>query len=215
MAFYVDGAERACRTQVLTGSTSDALLGVYCRNLERFGIRRVGRNHQNSSCGAMACTVSTCLFVGERDATFFHPYGMAYLDGRLFGFIYQVNGTCRTDFRTFRAFGAAITAFVRCGRLHERVKRRRRTEHFVGADRYAKLASGAMLLHITCALRTRRSNRSLAFRCLLVDDVSKPAVQFDDFGFLYSLCLGCGGKEQQRPCQYLTPSLILGLRSRL
>ena len=132
--FYINRAERTCRTQVFARSTSDALLGIYRRNLKRLRVRRIGRYHCDGSCRTMAGTVPARLSVGERNATVFHPYGMTDLGGRLLCLVCQMNGIRGAYFRTFRTFGTTIATFVRHYGLHECIERSGRTEHFIGAN---------------------------------------------------------------------------------
>lgn len=77
MAFHVDGTEGACGTQMLTGSATDAPLCVDHRYLQRFGVVRVGVDHEDGSSRAVAGTVATRDVVGKRHTILLYPYSMS------------------------------------------------------------------------------------------------------------------------------------------
>ena len=99
----------------------------------------------------MAGTVPPFHLVCDADAILLNPYGMTDLDGRFLGEARQMDGIGRTHLRTLGAFGAAVTAFVGHFRLHQFCQVRRRTEHLVGAYRYAELAGCAVLCKVAGA----------------------------------------------------------------
>ena len=161
MPFHIDGAERTCGTQVLAGAATDTAFGVDGRYLRGTGHRRVGRHHRDGAGRAMARAVAASHAVGQRHAVLSHPYGMADLNGRLFGRRYFLNRARGTYLRTLRAFGAAITAFVRRFGLHERFQVGRGPQHVVRANRHAELTSRAMLREMAQAARARRHDGRL------------------------------------------------------
>lgn len=74
------GAERARGTQVLASSAPDALFGVDSRNLNRFFVVRIRRDHRYRANRAVAFAVSASHAVGQRYAVLLDPNGMADLD---------------------------------------------------------------------------------------------------------------------------------------
>ena len=79
IAFHVNGTEWPCRAEVLAGTAPDATFFVYNRNLGRFGVGRVGCDHEDGTSGAVAGTVAAFHAVGQGDAILFDPYGMTNL----------------------------------------------------------------------------------------------------------------------------------------
>lgn len=67
---------------------------------------------------AMTGTVAAFHIIGDADAIFLYPYGVAYLNGRFISFGNRTDSSCRTYFRAFGAFGTAVTALVGHFRLH-------------------------------------------------------------------------------------------------
>ena len=81
MSFYIQGTERAGRTQILARAATDTFLFIYDRNLEGVGVRGVGGNHLDSFRRTMALTVVAGLSVAQRNTVFLNPYGVSYLYG--------------------------------------------------------------------------------------------------------------------------------------
>lgn len=152
MPFHIDGRKRARRTEVLTGSATDAAFGVNDRYLQGFRIIRIRGNHFYGIRRTMAGTVTALDTVGQRDAIRFHPHGMTDLDGRFICFRYQCDGSCRTDLGAFCTLGAAVTTFVRHFRLHQSHQITGRTQDVIRTGRDTELAGCAMMPHILYAL---------------------------------------------------------------
>ena len=112
MSGHVDGAERTGRAKILTSSATDTFFYIHYRNLWRILIIGVGRHHLNSSRRAMAGTVATLHAIRQWYAVFFYPNSVADLSGGFICRSNRMNGACRTDFRTFGALRAAISALV-------------------------------------------------------------------------------------------------------
>ena len=132
-SFYVDCAERPCRTEVFTGSAADAACFVYGRH-HCFSVLAfpfpvafaasmtlavsvvfadlAARYHDNGSGRAVACAVAAGYSVSERYAVFPDPYCMSYGYGRFFGWGYLQYRSCRAYFRAFHAFRTAVASFV-------------------------------------------------------------------------------------------------------
>ena len=119
VTFDIDGAERTRRTEVFASSATDAAFGVDNGYLERTGVGSILRNHLDGACRAMAFAIAAGHAVGIHHAVLFNPYGMAHLDGRLFGTVDGADGTGRTHFGALRTFGTAIAAFVGGFGLHQ------------------------------------------------------------------------------------------------
>ena len=167
VSFYIDSAERACRTKVLASTTADAYLGIHYRNAENLTlvywlalsihpfailvhlIRLVDRHHLDSSAWTFTCTVATGLAVSKRYAVLLHPNGMTYLYGSLLLYGYRKNSTCRTNIRASRTLWTAIALFVFHNRLHESFQRCIWPQHTIRAVANAKLACCTMLLQVT------------------------------------------------------------------
>ena len=130
VTFYIDSAERTCRTQVFASTATDTAFRI--DNRDHYGlvlfavfttssmaVTAVERNHLYSSDRTMSSTIPAIYSVGKRDAVLFHPYGVAYLYARFFGNGDGAYGSCRAHLRTLGTFGTAISAFVRHFGLHE------------------------------------------------------------------------------------------------
>ena len=119
VSFHINGTERTRRTKVFACTTTDTTFGVDDRNLQRFRIVGILRNHLDSTCRTMAGTITTLLTISVHDTVFWYPYGMTDLDSALFFLADRLDSTSRTYKRTLVTFRSAITALVRCFRLHE------------------------------------------------------------------------------------------------
>ena len=107
-------------------------------------------NHLNGTGGAVSGTVATTDTIGEHHAIVLDPDGMTSMDAGLLFFGDGLDGSRRTDLAATGTLRTAIAAFERHGGLHEVHEIRRGTQHMVGTGRYAKLTSGAVLLHVSC-----------------------------------------------------------------
>lgn len=191
VSFHIDGTERTCRTEVLTGTAADTPLRVYHRYLRRIGVVRVRSYHLYGSCRTVAGAVTAFHSVGQRHAVLFHPYGMADLDG---GLVFHRNGAYRsgrTYLGTLRTLRTAVTAFVGHFRLHQCQETGRRAQHSVRASGHAKLACRAMLCEIAGTESSRRNNRRGTVGNLLVFDDGQSTVHF------LFLCFQRGSSRQQ------------------
>lgn len=79
VSLHVDGAERACGTQVFAGTTSDATLGVDYRYAGRASVLSIRGYHLNGTYGAMSCTVTASYAIGQRYTVLLHPHRMTNL----------------------------------------------------------------------------------------------------------------------------------------
>gem|GEM_PF-6872964 len=150
ISFYIYRTERTSRTKILTGTASYTQLLVYNRYFQ--GIRTGVSIHQgNGACRTMAFAVITLDPVPVYHTTIFNPDSHANGNSRFIGRRNRFNRTGRTYSRTFRAFGTAVSSFVRHLGLHERHQFTRRAQDTVRTSRYAKLAGCAMILHVFCA----------------------------------------------------------------
>ena len=83
MAFYVDGREGTCRTQVLTGTTAYAACLVDSRYVGRRLVVWVAGHHLDGANRTMAGTVAALYTISQRNTVFLNPYGMTNLCGGL------------------------------------------------------------------------------------------------------------------------------------
>lgn len=203
MSFNVDGTERSCRTKILASSTTDATLSIHHGDSRRILHIRIGRDHLYGSCRTMPGAVAAIHPVCQRDAVLLYPHGMTDLDGRFVCCRDFQDSTSRTDFRTLRAFRAAITSFVGSLRLHQCFQFHRGTEHTVRTDRYAKLAGGTVMRHIVQALCSGRNNRGCTVGNFLVGNDCQPAVHF-----LFLRLQRGRGSNESRCCQKTTAGVI-------
>jgi hypothetical protein len=168
VSFYIDSAERTCRTKVLASSAAYADLGVDYRNAENLTliywltlcinpfaflihlVRFVNRHHLDSPTWAFACTVTAGLTVSYRYAVLLHPNGMTYLNSGLFLNGDRTNGTCWAYLRASCAFWTAIALLIFHYRLKESVEREIWTQNAIRAVAYAELTTRAFSLQITC-----------------------------------------------------------------
>ena len=81
MSLDIQGTERTGRAKILARAATDTFLFVYDRNLEGIGVRRVGGDHLDSVCRAMALTIVAGLPVAQRNTVFLNPDGVSYLYG--------------------------------------------------------------------------------------------------------------------------------------
>ena len=153
VTFYIDSAERTCRTQVFASTATDTAFRIDNRDhygLVLFAVTAVERNHLYSSDRTMSSTIPAIYSVGKRDAVLFHPYGVAYLYARFFGNGDGAYGSWRAYLRTLGTFGTAISAFVRHFGLHES-HQTRWPQDLIRTSRYAQLACRTMLGYVRCA----------------------------------------------------------------
>ena len=175
-ALHVDCAEGACRAKVLAGPAPDATFLVHNRYLGRIGVGGIGRHHQYGPGRTVAGTVAAVYAVGQRHAVLLYPHGVPYLCGRLVGQADGADGPGGADFGTTVALGAAVSAFVGHLGLHQAEQAGGGAQHLVGADRYAQLATGAMLGEVACAQCSRRHDGGEPPGGLLVLDDGQAAV---------------------------------------
>ena len=133
VSFYVDCAERPRWAEILACSASYAACfvdgGYPCSEL----IVGVEWYHLYCSRGAVALAVAAADAIGDGNAVFAYPHGVAYLRAYLLGQCYWLYCSCGAHFRAAVAFWSAISALVaHCG-LHELLQVGGRSQHFVGA----------------------------------------------------------------------------------
>ena len=80
MPLDVNGAERACRTKILTGTTTNTTLYIDNRNLWRIRIIYLRRNHFYRRYRAMTGTIAAIYSISQRHTILPDPYGMTDLD---------------------------------------------------------------------------------------------------------------------------------------
>ena len=96
VTFYIDRAERTCRTQVFASTATDTAFRIDDRDhyglvlfavfaTSSMAVTAVERNHLYSSDRTMSSTIPAIYSIGKRDAVLFHPHGVAYLYARFFG----------------------------------------------------------------------------------------------------------------------------------
>ena len=83
VAFYVDGREGTCRTQILTGTTAYATVFVDSRNVGRCLVVGVAGHHLDGADRTVTGTVATLYSVGQWDTVLLNPYSMTNLCGGL------------------------------------------------------------------------------------------------------------------------------------
>lgn len=162
VTFYIDRAERTCRTQVFASTATDTAFRIDDRDhyglvlfavfaTSSMAVTAVERNHLYSSDRTMSSTIPAIYSIGKRDAVLFHPHGVAYLYARFFGNGDGAYGPCRAHLRALGTFGTAISAFVRHFGLHESHQITRWPQDLIGTSRYAQLACRTMLGDVRCA----------------------------------------------------------------
>jgi hypothetical protein len=100
-----------------------------------------------SSLTAIRATVALYLVAGH-DAVLLYPRGFADGDGGLVGRDNRADGTGRANPRAGRAFRSAIAFFVGHLGLHQGREPCRRAQHVGGTRGDAKLAGGAVPVHV-------------------------------------------------------------------
>ena len=119
MSLHIDRTEWTSRTEVLTGTATDATLHVHHRDSDGGLILWVGRHHQDGSRRTVAGTVATLDVVSHRDAVLLHPYGMTDASGRLVLLADRFDGTSWANLRASGTLWSAITTFIRHLWLHQ------------------------------------------------------------------------------------------------
>lgn len=197
VSFDVDGAERACRAEVLAGSATDATFCVDGWNLGRFGVVGIGSNHLNGSRGTVAGTVAAADAIGQGHAIFLYPDGMTYSGGRFLLYADGTDGSCGAHFGTTGALRAAISALVGHFWLHQRGQFGRWSQHIVGASRHTQLACRAMMGKLSGTPCAWGDNGRSPTGPLFVDNDGQSAIHF----FLLSVdktccCHRCGSYQE-------------------
>lgn len=118
IAFNIDGAERTCWAEMLTGTTADTLDLVDGRHHDGLAVMLVF-NHLDGTGGTVSSTVATTDTIGEDDTVVFNPNRVTYVDVGLFFLGDGFDGTSGTYFAATGAFWTTIAAFERQGGLHE------------------------------------------------------------------------------------------------
>ena len=143
IAFYIDSTEGSGRTEVLTGTATDALRLVDHGNIVFF-VTFIG-HHLNGTRRTMTGTVVTTHIIGQHYTVFLNPHGMTDLLSRLFLTGDRTDGTRRTYLRTARTLGTTIAALVLHHRLHQMLQIVAGTQNLVGTLCNTQLASRTML----------------------------------------------------------------------
>ena len=119
MALNIDGGEGTGGTEMLAGTATDASALVDSGYVGRLVVIGIAGHHLDGSRGTMAGTVATINAIGENQAVFLNPYGVADLRG-CFQFLADgLDGTGRADLRTTVALRAAVAFFVAHGWHHQ------------------------------------------------------------------------------------------------
>lgn len=140
---------------MLAGATADANLVVDDRDQERLWVVRVDRNHLDGIGRAMTGAVAASLSIPDREATLLDPHRMTHVNRRLVGHGDWLDGSCRTYFRALHTLWSAIAFLKGNHGLHQGHQVARWTQHLIGASGNAQLATGAMLIEVACADRSR------------------------------------------------------------
>ena len=97
MAFYIDGREGTCRTQVLTGTTAYATVLVDSGYIGRLLVVGVAGHHLDSIYGTVACTIAALHTIGQWDTILLNPYCMTNLCRGLIFCLDGQDSSCRTN----------------------------------------------------------------------------------------------------------------------
>ena len=124
----------------------------------------------------MAGAVAAFNPIGEDDAVFLRPHGVAYLYARLVFTLDGCNGSGRTYFATAMTFRATIATLIRHRGLHQSHQVGGRTEHIVGTFSHTELASRAVAHHVLGRERAWGRNGGASFERFLLGDGGKSAV---------------------------------------
>ena len=119
MSFDIDGAERPCRTHILTGAAANAHRIVHSRNHGRGFVVGIAGNHHDGSNGAVTRTVAAVYAIGQHYAVFLNPYGMPNDHRGLLGHRNGFDGTRRANTGALDTFGTAGAALKAELGLHE------------------------------------------------------------------------------------------------
>lgn len=205
VAFYMDGAERLCRTEVLACSATDASAHIYGRELESVLVVLVDWHHENGSRRTVAGTVAAFHFIRKDDAVLLRPDGMTNLDCRFVFLLDRLDGTGRTNLAASVALWSAVSTLIRKGWLHQMHQVSRWSEHIVRAFCHAELAGSAMLRHILCRDRTWRCDRRVTLERFLLGYGSQSAI--------YLLLLLCQGSSRSYSCSSQQEVSARGVRN--
>ena len=149
MSFYVNGAERPCRAQVLACAASYAALRIDNRYSEGFAVSGNGMYHLYGPGRAVSCTVPARNAACIHHAILIYHHGMSYLYRGFLSLCYRPDRSRRTYFRAFRTLRPAPAPFKGHFRLHEGQQGRRRPQYLLRADCDAQLAGGAVLCEMS------------------------------------------------------------------
>ena len=108
----IDSRERTRRTNILTGTTTDAGSLVDGGNQRRLLVVLIKLHHLDSTRRTMTGTVTTLHLVCQHHTVLLDPYGMTNLDGR---FLYgrdRLDGTGRTYLRAAATLRSAKATLV-------------------------------------------------------------------------------------------------------
>lgn len=118
IAFHIDGTERTCWAEMLTGTAPDALDLVDGRHHDGLAVMLVF-NHLDGTSRAVSSTIAAADTIGEDDTVVFYPNGMTHMDVGLFFLGDGLDGSRGAYLAATGAFWTAIAAFERQGGLHE------------------------------------------------------------------------------------------------
>ena len=131
MSFYIDGAKRPGRAEVLAGSAAYAPLGINLRNPWGIFPGRVGFNHRDSPDRTVSGAIPALHPVSKWQAIFLNPHQVAYLYGGFLLLGYLLNGPAWTYFGADSTFWPAVALLVGRLRLHQVLKSGGRSQHVV------------------------------------------------------------------------------------
>ena len=121
MPLNINGRIRACRTEMLTGATTNTTLRIHRWYPRRCFIVCTKRNHVDCTSRSVVSTVSASHSIGYYDTVLLYPYRMTNLNRRFLFFREFHNGTIRADFRTMGTLRTTIATVVAHLWLHEAV----------------------------------------------------------------------------------------------
>ena len=144
VAFDIDGAERSCRTEVLTLAATYTPLAVHSRHLYLSSVGSGIVHHLYSPRWAMPCTCATAVTVADRDAVVGYPYRVSDMYSSLLLTRDGPDGICRTDLRAVGALRATVSALEGHLGLHQPQQVGRWSQHIVPAGADAQLTRRTM-----------------------------------------------------------------------